>query len=1397
MKNLTILKWFYKKPLFIIGLPIFIVVFYFSFKIYFKNNRELLSKEKNLFSTHQSGPGKAAHQNFLMTQDPKLGYPPSERMKIVRSKIGMNASSMIPGGPCITWDERGPGNIGGRTRALMYDPNDATHNKVWAGGVAGGLWYTDDIHQTNPVWIQVNDFWDNIAITCIAHHPTATNNFYVGTGEGYFQDGVGDGVRGAGIWYSSNGGVSWVQLPSTDNADFYFVQKIAIEQNGNIYAATRSGLQLSTDNGQTWTMVLGNGINVLDALNGVPTTVTNNNAADVEIGADGTIYAAIGLVGNWEGGFRLLPGTTQWQRMTDSNSGCGFPAPPDFGRIELAVAPSNAQVIYALVTAHLAGPVTPFPTLGLWRSQDRGENWIAIPFVVNNQSWYDMTISVDPLDADIVYENSTNNIYRKVGGGQFQVKSSWVPGSSNYVHTDQQIFVHEPGPNVQERLLVGSDGGISYSDNINIWFTTPDFYTKNGLAGDGYRTTQFYSCAMAPFSGSDYFMGGTQDNDVQIFNSPGIANTSSWGIFADGGYCFIDIDPALGSAYIGSTQFNNYFLSPSGLPGTFNTILTGPGSTSGRFVNPADYDYKNHILYTGHFFNDIEYVDNILGVPNPPVQINIPNMQNIASAIRVSPFISGNVYVGTGPTVWNNYGGQLFRIENPTTAPIITELTAPQTGQGYYISCIEFGASENDILLTYSNYGVSSVFESHDGGTTWLNKDQTDLPDMPIRWALYNPLDRREVLLATESGVWMTHDITLAMPHWFEATSPISRTRVDMLRYRDSDKMILAATHGRGLFSTCYFNHPIADFSYSIPGNCTDLNVNFTDNSTNGAISWTWDFGDGNTSSQQNPTHTYSQYGIYTVKLTVINDCGCNYIYKQVGVGPWVKQVSTDLLGEHGGDVCVDASGNIFITCSYTGKYNLDGVSFGNPGLTNIYVAMLNSQGEMQWVAPLNTSGLNIINPKPNALYLDAANNALYVTASGKYDIYLARIDMQNGALLWEKHYKQLTNHGNQKGVTGGYDVCTDLSGHIYLTGAFGGGIMFNGSTIVYPSNLQGPDYFVAKFAPNGAFLWVKHDLGAGRGIVFNTLNNNEVIITGTNDAGNVLFNCYNTSSSALVWSKPQGTGTVSFGNGIDMDINGKIYLTGYFTNTATFGVANVISNGGRDIFFARYDNLGNYVGVNSYGAQKDDEGKAIYSEDGTNSTYLTGTFSGIVNFPPASLSSIGAHDIFTCKIENNTAVMPWVVKYGGDYDDDAGNGIFSDFNSGVIYEIGNYTDYSSFGTLQLYTSALYNSAYLKKICAQSPTLKISANSNEHKLSLVVNPTITRDWIYVEVSELKSEIVKLLIYDLQGNLLMNSSFNCKKSKFYHQMELSELSAGTYLIKVQNGNESISKRFIRL
>jgi len=170
----------------------------------------------------------------------------------------------------------------------------------------------------------------------------------------------------------------------------------------------------------------------------------------------------------------------------------------------------------------------------------------------------------------------------------------------------------------------------------------------------------------------------------------------------------------------------------------------------------------------------------------------------IFSHIKVSPFSPTNkttLFVGT-------QSGRLYKITEAQATPILKDIGS----RGFptaNISCVAVGGSEDTLLATFSNYGVSSVWQSCNGGGTWQPKEG-NLPDMPIRWAIYHPQNSGQVMLATELGIWTTDDINADPVVWQPAVEGMANVRVDMLQIRPADNMILAATHGRGMYTAVW-----------------------------------------------------------------------------------------------------------------------------------------------------------------------------------------------------------------------------------------------------------------------------------------------------------------------------------------------------------------------------------------------------------------------------------------------------------------------------------------------------------------------------------------------------------------------------------------------------------------
>ncbi|MEI7983711.1 MAG: hypothetical protein WCI71_18835, partial [Bacteroidota bacterium] len=257
-------------------------------------------------------PEMAVLQDYFMTMDPALGVVPRERLAQAYRQT-QEIQSLKSGSTSSSWQGY-PSDMGGRTRTIMYDPNDAQHNKVWAGGITGGLWYNNIISDLFSSWVAVGDFWPRLSVRCMAYDPNNHMTFYIGTGEvetarqTYRESsGVGDG-----IWKSIDGGQTWNQLTST--IAFAYVTDIVVRnENGTsvIYAGVASGLYQgiqhqsqpsdglfrSVNGGTSWQQVL-----PIISGTSVPYTVS-----DIAISSDGArIFVGTRPNLNSQGGATIL-----------------------------------------------------------------------------------------------------------------------------------------------------------------------------------------------------------------------------------------------------------------------------------------------------------------------------------------------------------------------------------------------------------------------------------------------------------------------------------------------------------------------------------------------------------------------------------------------------------------------------------------------------------------------------------------------------------------------------------------------------------------------------------------------------------------------------------------------------------------------------------------------------------------------------------------------------------------------------------------------------------------------------------------------------------------------------------------------------------------------------------
>jgi PKD repeat protein len=804
------------------------------------NQRQPISESELKAIAKLDRPDLAMERDFLMTMNPELKRPTPEvllpTIKQVNDYKKSFAAKTLPGSELeqAKWTERGPFDYGGRTRAIMFDPNDVTHKRVFAGGVGGGLWYTNDITNNDTAWQNVSDMWANMAVTAIDYDKSNSQIMYVGTGEGW---GNADAIRGLGVWKSIDGGNTWNQLASTNGGSFRIIQALAVHPITNaLLVGTSNGLFKSTNGGSTFTNILSGFI------------------SDITFSANGYMYIG---TGNSNSAGKILGSSTDGIPFKVL-SGNGLSNGSDIGRTQISTAPSADSVVYVL-TAHSSTR----DVEGIYKSTNYGNSWVKLTMptwsgggnFARGQAWYDLISCVSPVDENVVFVGGVDLFRSSNGGDTWSQISYWNANrtSSFYVHADHHELVFVPGSD--SLLLSGSDGGLSITNNLGTTWETRNYH---------YNVTQFYAVGIHPGAGNNTYLSGAQDNGTILVEPTNVDGRSVNG--GDGAYCFIDQDQPQ-YAFV-SSQYGNFNRL---LNWSYNGSVIG-GST-GDFINPGDYDDKENILYSviATNANSINRITNATGSVNREL-LSVSGLPGKVSTIMVSPYSDdgkSDIFIGT------QAGGVAF-IENAhdDDTQSLTNLFVPGAG---YVSSIDIGASVNEVLVTRSNYGVVSVYYTSNFGDTWIDIEG-NLPDLPVRGGLFNPSNRKEVILATEVGIWGAKDITANNVIWTPHVNGFANVRVDMLQYRTSDNQVLATTHGRGMFTSDAFAiidtlvvDFTADVNYVNPGE----SVSFQNKTNGSADEFNWEFEGAeitNYTGETPPSIRYVNSGVYKVKLTATKD---------------------------------------------------------------------------------------------------------------------------------------------------------------------------------------------------------------------------------------------------------------------------------------------------------------------------------------------------------------------------------------------------------------------------------------------------------------------------------------------------------------------------------------------
>jgi photosystem II stability/assembly factor-like uncharacterized protein len=683
----------------------------------------------------------------------------------------------------------GPAGMSGRVADVDVVASDP--NVIFVGSATGGVWRSVD---GGIVWSPIFDDQSVLGIGAVAVSQATPDVVWVGTGEGNPRNSAG---VGNGVFRSLDGGDTWTNVglegservhriithPS-DPAVVFVAAMGPAWSDGDV-----RGIFRTKDGGETWDRVL-----YVDERTGAADLVmdpSNPNklfAAMWEFRREPWFFES---GGEGSGLFVTYDGGDSWTRYTEED---GMP-PGNLGRIGLAVAPSNPDVVYALVEAEKSE---------LLRSEDGGRSWATI----NDRSgvvprpFYYADLRVDPQNENRVYSLHGSIQVSEDQGRNFEtvVPSATIPGDVHELWID---------PSDGRRMIIGNDGGIAFTyDRGEHW----RFVENLTLA-------QFYHISLdndVPFN----VYGGLQDNGSwygpsTVWENRGIMNLH-WRRVGSGDGFAVFSDPT--DARYG------YSMSQQGSLVRFDKdtgrrVAIQPAHPDGehlRFNWNAGLSLDPHdpsVLYLGSQFvhrtrdhgNSWEIISPDLTTNDAEKQrqdlsggltLDATGAENHTTILSISPSSlrpgliwastdDGNVQVTEDDGVtWRNTGSQIRDVPRGTWVPHV-EPSHHDPNTAYVVL-------EDHRRGNWSPY----VYKTTDLGETWSALSTNGI-DGFVHVIREDRIEPNLLFLGTEFGLRVSLD---GGESWIRWTHGVPPAPVRDLRVHPRDDDLVVGTHGRGAY---------------------------------------------------------------------------------------------------------------------------------------------------------------------------------------------------------------------------------------------------------------------------------------------------------------------------------------------------------------------------------------------------------------------------------------------------------------------------------------------------------------------------------------------------------------------------------------------------------------------
>ncbi|HLX12985.1 MAG TPA: hypothetical protein VKS81_09235, partial [Bacteroidota bacterium] len=698
----------------------------------------------------ESGESVRAREEFFHTRRaggygktiPQGAYERAleQKMELAKRNSTRRVASSAPSWVSATQGgiNYGSGYASGRANSIAFDPNNSSIMYLATAG--GGVWKTTDAGTT---WVPLTDNLTTSTSGSIAIDPHNSNVLYYASGELNYSL---DSDFGDGIFKSTNGGTTWTKILLA-SVSAYFSAVVIDPTNSNIvYAAGEKGVFKSTDAGAHWhTMTNSQYVNSL--------ILNPQNTQTIYITYDATSENFVK---------KSTDGGNSWTLIG------GFLA----GRTQLAMAPTDTTMLYATNEAADGG--------GVYRSTNSGASFTKMNGTTtymgngsgnsySTQAWYDNAVVVSPTDKNTIF----------VGGTDI-----WTSSDSGVTLTRKTFYGVPPHPDVHNLtfnngvLYACTDGGISKS-------------TNNGANW----TDLNHTIASLQFEGADYnptntqiIYGGMQDNGKGKTTDQGVSFSLVNG--GDGGHVVVDpAAPANVYSSYASTHNNPQFLRSNNSGGSWGSFTP---SDSSLFYAPFALAPGDHNTM-------------VIGMQSAWITHNAPSAissdwtqilthaqsPGLVASIAISATNTNKIYLGfdNGQVLVTTNGGSNWATTN---------------FDDYVSGLMVDPANDNICYASFGGFGLgypvslaNHVSKTTDGGATW-NNITGDLPDVASNAIALRQFSPRMLILATDIGVFTS---TNEGTNWTELTQGMPISEVYDVKYNQNAKMILAATHGRGLFT--------------------------------------------------------------------------------------------------------------------------------------------------------------------------------------------------------------------------------------------------------------------------------------------------------------------------------------------------------------------------------------------------------------------------------------------------------------------------------------------------------------------------------------------------------------------------------------------------------------------